>query len=89
MIDSYRRERLMLENINVGLEKENDKLKKEMTKIVKNTKGIHETREKALCEMAGLKARTETLQAGYEKEWAELTAIIEEDRHAQATCLYV
>ena len=73
----------MLENINAGLEKENDKLKREMTRIVKSTKAMHESRETTLCEIEGIKARTEKLQSGYEKEWAAFTDIIEDDRQAQ------
>ena len=73
----------MLENINTGLAKENEKLKREMAKVVKNTKAVHEAREEAMEKMAILKMRIEKMQSTYEQEWANLTGVIADDKHAQ------
>lgn len=73
----------MLEDINVGLEKEIEKLKREMTKILKNTKAVHVTRETALNEANDIKSKMERFQTKCEMEWASLNDIIQENRRAQ------
>jgi len=55
----------------------------EMVKVVKRSKTVHDSCDTSLREAASLKNKTERIQAGYEKEWAELTRIIEQDRQAQ------
>lgn len=73
----------MLESINTGLEKEREKLQKEMTTILKNTHAMHEARDAAYEENTKLKSRSEKKQTSFEKEWSELTEIINQDRQAQ------
>eukprot|EP00210_Caulerpa_lentillifera_P002920 g2788.t1 len=54
-----------------------------MTTILKNTHAVHEARDAAYDEMTKLKSRSEKNQSCFEKEWADLTEIINQDRQAQ------
>jgi hypothetical protein len=82
-IDNMRRERMMFENIDNSLERELIRLKKEMADIIEQSTVAHETRERALVEMAHLKQQADREQQGFEDEWKALTSIIEEDRKAR------
>lgn len=83
MIDNLRRERMMFENINHGLEKELQKLKKEMAVIIEAANASYDTRERAIADMAHLKVQADKEQQCFEGEWRHLSAIIDEDRKAR------
>lgn len=83
MIDNLRRERMMFENINNGLEKELQKLKKEMATIIESANTGYEFREQAINQMAQLKVQADKEQHAFEDEWQQLSAIIDEDRRAR------
>ncbi|GMH39417.1 hypothetical protein BSKO_07315 [Bryopsis sp. KO-2023] len=83
MIENLRRERMMFENINNGLEKELQKLKKEMASIIEQANTGYEFRERAIAEMAHLKIQADKEQQSFEEEWRNLSSIIDEDRRAR------
>jgi Rad3-related DNA helicase len=91
-INNLRRERLMFESINSNLEKELQKLKKEMAETIQLANAAFEAKEKAISEMNVLKVQADKEQQGFEEEWRHLSAMIEEDKrervsHNCKTCL--
>ncbi|CAD7704774.1 unnamed protein product [Ostreobium quekettii] len=83
MIDNLRRERMMFENINHGLDKELHKLKREMASIMEAANTAYDARERAIAEMGQLKVQADKEQQGFEEEWRHLSEIIDEDRKAR------
>jgi hypothetical protein len=79
-INNLRRERLMFESINSNLEKELQKLKKEMAETIQLANAAFEAKEKAISEMNVLKVQADKEQQGFEEEWRHLSAMIEEDK---------
>ena len=79
-INNMRKERIMFEDINRNLEKELTKLKKEMGETIQLANIAFEAKEKAIAEMNVLKVQAEKEQNGFEEEWKQLAAIIEEDK---------
>lgn len=79
-INNLRRERIMFESINNNLERELAKLKREMAETIQLANAAFEAKEKALQEMNTLKVQSEKEQAGFEEEWKQLTAIIDDDK---------
>mmetsp|Transcript_9222 Transcript_9222/g.19727 ORF Transcript_9222/g.19727 Transcript_9222/m.19727 type:complete len:546 (+) Transcript_9222:205-1842(+) len=79
-INNMRRERLMFESINSNLERELQKLKKDMAETILLANAAFEAKEKAIVEMNTLKVQADKEQQGFEEEWKHLTAIIEEDK---------
>lgn len=79
-INNLRRERLMFESIHSNLEREVQKLKREMADTIQLANQIFEAKEKAIAEMGVLMAQAEKEQSGFEEEWRQLTQIIEDDK---------
>ena len=79
-INNLRRERIMFESINSNLERELQKIKRDMTEMIQMANGAFEAREKAIAEMNVLKVQADKEQQGFEEEWKHLTAIIEDDK---------
>ncbi|GIL88327.1 hypothetical protein Vretimale_15075 [Volvox reticuliferus] len=79
-INNLRRERLMFESIHSNLERDLAKVKRDMADMIQQSNGAFEAREKAISEMNALKAQADKEQQGFEEEWRQLTAIIEEDK---------
>jgi uncharacterized coiled-coil DUF342 family protein len=79
-IDNLRRERLVFDQIYKKLEKELQEKKKEMGKIIEISNKAYEARDRAVNEMAKLKAQADKEQQAFEAEWRELGKLIEHDR---------
>jgi chromosome segregation ATPase len=79
-INNLRKERIMFQDIDRNLEKELTKLKKEMGETIQLANVAFEAKEKAIAEMNVLKVQAEKEQQGFEEEWKQLAAIIEEDK---------
>jgi hypothetical protein len=62
------------------LEKELQEKKKEMGKIIEISNKAYEARDRAVNEMAKLKAQADKEQQAFEAEWRELGKLIEHDR---------
>lgn len=84
-INNLRRERIMFESINSNLERELQKLKREMADTIQLANIAFEAKEKALQEMNSLKVQSEKEQAGFEEEWKQLTAIIDDDKRERVS----
>ena len=70
----------MFESIDSNLERELQKLKKDMAETIQLANQAFEAKEKALAEMNVLKNQADKDQLNNEEEWKNLTAIIEEDK---------
>jgi hypothetical protein len=70
----------MFESIDSNLERELQKLKKDMAETIQLANQAFEAKEKALAEMNVLKNQADKDQLNNEEEWKQLTAIIEEDK---------
>jgi hypothetical protein len=79
-INNLRKENLMFQSINSNLERELQKLKKEMAETIKLANLAFEAKEKAISEMNVLRVQADKELQGFEEEWKHLTAIIEEDK---------
>jgi len=79
-INNLRKERIMFQDIDRNLDKELTKLKKEMGETIQLANVAFEAKEKAIAEMNVLKVQAEKEQQGFEEEWKQLAAIIEEDK---------
>lgn len=79
-INNMRQERIMFESIDINLERELQKLKKDMAETIQLASLAFEAKEKALAEINLLKLQADKEQLGFEEEWKHLTAIIEEDK---------
>ena len=84
-INNMRKERIMFEAINTNLEKELGKLKKEMAETIQLANVAFEAKEKAISEMNVLKVQADKEQQGFEEEWKQLSAIIEEDKRERVS----
>ena len=84
-INNMRKERIMFEDINRNLEKELTKQKKEMAETIQLANVAFEAKEKAISEMNVLKVQAEKEQQGFEEEWKQLSAIIEEDKRERVS----
>ena len=88
-INNLRRERIMFEGININLERELQRLKKDMAETIQMANTAFEAKEKALGEMNVLKVQADREHAGFEEEWKQLTAIIEEDKRERVRSLSI
>lgn len=86
-INNLRRENLMFQSINSNLERELQKLKKDMAETIQLANVAFEAKEKAIQEMNVLKVQADKELQGFEEEWKHLTAIIEEDKRERVSAL--
>ena len=70
----------MFESIDGNLQRELQKLKKDMAEMIQLANSNFEAKDKCIAEMNVLKMQADKEQQGYEDEWKHLTAIIEEDK---------
>lgn len=84
-INNLRRENLMFQSINSNLERELQKLKKDMAETIQLANVAFEAKEKAIQEMNVLKIQADKELQGFEEEWKHLTAIIEEDKRERVS----
>ena len=84
-INNLRRERIMFESIDSNLERELQKLKKDMAEMIQLASIAFEAKEKAIAEMNQLKVLADKEQQGFEEEWKQLTAIIEDDKRERVS----
>lgn len=79
-IDEYRKERVVYDGIYKKLEKELHAKKKEMAAIIENAKESYAKRDKAKNELNNLKKIVHKEKVEFEREWAELGQLMEEDK---------
>lgn len=79
-INNLRRERIMFEGISNNLDREVQKLKKDMAETIQHANAAFEAKEKAVSEMNSVKLSADKEQAGFQEEWRQLTAIIEDEK---------
>lgn len=79
-IDEYRKERVVYDGIYKKLEKELHAKKKEMAAIIEDAKTAYAKHDKAKSELQALKTQVNREKDDFQREWAELGRLIEEDR---------
>jgi len=79
-IDQLRRERKVYDNIYSKLESELMDKKREMKEVIEKAKKAYEEREKAQTKMKELKDKAAKDQSDFEREWEELSKLIEQDK---------
>lgn len=83
-IDNLRKERVLFDDIYKKLEHELAEKKNRMGEIIERSDKAYEARDKAVSEMAKLKQQADKEQLAFEKEWRELTKLIEHDKKMRA-----
>mmetsp|Transcript_35971 Transcript_35971/g.113038 ORF Transcript_35971/g.113038 Transcript_35971/m.113038 type:complete len:515 (-) Transcript_35971:102-1646(-) len=79
-IDDMRRERVVFDGIYEKLERELHEKKKEMQAIIEASNHAYDARSRAFQEMAALKSQADGDRQEFQREWAELGRLIEQDR---------
>mmetsp|Transcript_125843 Transcript_125843/g.218023 ORF Transcript_125843/g.218023 Transcript_125843/m.218023 type:complete len:550 (+) Transcript_125843:81-1730(+) len=79
-IDTFRRERVVFDDIYKKLENELHSKKREMANIIEQANAAYTARDEAQAQMAALKQQADKEHAEFEKEWRELGRLIENDK---------
>ena len=79
-IDEYRRERVVFDGIYKKLERELHEKKKEMAKIIKDSKNAYLIRDKSQNEMLALKLHAEKEKSEFENEFKDLGYLIKQQQ---------
>lgn len=79
-IDELRRERVVYDGIYKKLEKELHAKKKEMAAIIEDSKRAYQKSDKARSELATIKAQLAKEKEEFQREWAELGRLMEQER---------
>ncbi|KAJ8605902.1 hypothetical protein CTAYLR_004194 [Chrysophaeum taylorii] len=79
-IDELRRERVVYDGIYKKLEKELHQKRKEMVAIIEDSKVAYQKSDKARAELKAMKAQVAKEKEDFEREWAELGRLMEQDR---------
>ena len=70
----------MFDGIYKKLERELAEKKKEMSAIIEDSKNAYQARDKAQNEVAMLRAAVDKEKAEFEREWRELSGVLEQER---------
>lgn len=82
-IDSLHKERVVFDGIYKKLEVDLHRKKKDMAAIIEDSKNAQRRADKSQRNLDKQKAQTEDEKKAFEKEWADLGALMEQDRQLQ------